>query len=76
MTQADWNKRGEREGGTLFTLTSVRRVGPFARLGVESVGRIPRNPNQAPWLYYASTTYYLMQLKGEWFVITTEGWIT
>jgi hypothetical protein len=76
MTLADWNKRGEREGGTLFTLTSVRRVGPFARLGVESAGRIPRNPNQAPWLYYASTTYYLMQLNGEWFVVTTEGWIT
>jgi hypothetical protein len=76
MTQAEWNKRGEREGGTLFTLTSVRRVGPFARLGVESAGRIPRNPDQAPWLYYASTTYYLMQLNGEWFVITSAGWIT
>lgn len=76
MTQAEWNKRGDREGGTLFTLTSVRRVGPFARLGVASAGRIPRNPEQAPWLYYASTTYYLMQVNGEWFVVSSSGWIT
>jgi len=76
ITQAEWNKRSDREGGTLFTLTSVSRVGPFARLGVDSFGRIPRQPNQAPWLYYAHTTYYLMQLDGEWVVVTMDGWIT
>lgn len=76
ITSADWKKRSEREGGTLFTLTSVVRVGPFARLGVESSGRIARAANQAPWLYYASTTYYLMQLDGEWVLVTMEGWIT
>jgi hypothetical protein len=76
ITQADWNKRSDREGGTLFTLTSVARVGPFARLGVDSFGRIPRQPNQAPWLYYAHTTYYLMELDGEWVMVGMDGWIT
>lgn len=76
ITRADWDKRSDREGGTLFTLTPVARVGPFVRLRVESSGRIPRAANQAPWLYYASTTYYLMQLEGEWVLVTMEGWIT
>ena len=76
ITRAEWDRRSDREGGTLFTLSSVSRVGPFARLGVDSFGRIPRQPNQAPWLYYAHTTYYLMQLDGEWVMVTMDGWIT
>jgi hypothetical protein len=76
ITAAEWSQRSDREGGTLFTLTSVARVGPFARLGVESAGRIARKPDQAPWLYYASTTYYLMELDGEWLLVTSEAWIT
>jgi hypothetical protein len=76
ITKADWDKRSDRDGGTLFTLTSVSRVGPFARLGVDSFGRIPRQPTQAPWLYYAHTTYYLMDLDGEWVMVTMERWIT
>ena len=76
ITQAEWDKRSDREGGTLFALTSVSRVGPFARLGVDSFGRIPRQRSQAPWLYYAHTTYYLMELDGEWVMVTMDGWIT
>jgi len=76
ITRAEWDRRSDREGGTLFTLTSVSRLGPFARLGVDSFGRIPRQPNQAPWLYFAQTTYYLMQFQGEWVLVTMERWIT
>jgi hypothetical protein len=76
ITGEEWKKRSERTGGTLFTLSSVSRVGPFARLGVESSGRVERRPEQAPWLYYASTIYYLMELNGEWVIVDMGGWIT
>lgn len=76
ITAAEWKARSERTGGTLFTLTSVRRVGPFARLGLESSGRLARRGDQAPWLYYGGTTYYLMQLGNEWVIVGTSGWVT
>jgi len=76
ITDEDWKKRSLRTGGTLFTLTSVTRVGPFARLGVESSGRVERRPEQAPWLYYASTTYFLMELDGEWVIVEMWSSIT
>ena len=71
-----WERRSERVGGTLFTLTSVARVGPFARLGIESAGRVDRRADQAPWLYFAGTTYYLMELDGEWVIVGMSSWIT
>ena len=76
ITSAEWANRSERTGGTLFTLTSVARVGPFARLGIESAGRLDRRADQAPWLYYGGTTYYLMELDGEWVLVTAMSWIT
>jgi hypothetical protein len=76
ITAAEWKARSDRTGGTLFTLTSVRRLGEFVRLGVSSSGRVARRADQAPWLYYASTTYYLMRLRGEWVIVGADGWIT
>jgi hypothetical protein len=75
-TAAEWKARSERAAGTLFTLMPVRRAGPFVRLGLESAGRASRRDDQAPWLYYASTTYYLMQLDGQWVIVGAGGWIT
>jgi hypothetical protein len=68
----------ERTGmsARLITLGGVERVGPFARLTIQSSGRVPRSSDQAPWLYYASTTYYLMQLDGEWVIVDIDAWIT
>ena len=71
-----WKRQADRTGGTVFTLTSVARVGPFARLGIQSSGRVPRRPDQAPWLYFAGTTYYLMELDGEWVIVNVSSWIT
>jgi hypothetical protein len=76
ISAAEWSARSQRAGGTLFTLAPVRRAGPFVRLGVESAGGVARRADQAPWLYYASTTYYLMRLGAEWVIVGTSGWIT
>ena len=45
-------------------------------LGIQSSGRVPRRPDQAPWLYFAGTTYYLMELDGEWVIVNVSSWIT
>jgi len=45
-------------------------------LGIQSSGRVPRRPDQAPWLYFAGTTYYLMELDGEWLIVNVSSWIT
>ena len=49
---------------------------PCIPLGVESSGRVERRPDQASWLYYASTMYYLMALDGEWVIVGMDGMIT
>jgi len=45
-------------------------------LGIQSSGRVPHRPDQAPWLYYAGTTYYLMELDSEWLIVNVSSWIT
>ena len=45
-------------------------------LGIQSSGRVPRRPDQAPWLYFAGATYYLMELDGEWLIVNGSSWIT
>ena len=76
VTTQEWNARSERTGGTLFVISSVAQVGRFARLRIDSEGRVARRPDQAPWFYFASTTYYLMQLRGEWVIVGMERMIT
>ena len=76
ITGDDWTRRSEREGGTLFVLSGVDRIGPFVRLRIDSRGRLPRRPDQTPWLYAAGTTYYLMQVNGDWVIVGVRSWIT
>ena len=76
VTAKEWAARDIRAGGTLFTVTGPERVGPFARIRVESSGRVARAADQPPWLYYASTTYYLMELGDEWVIVGVESWVT
>jgi hypothetical protein len=45
-------------------------------LGIQSSSRVPRRPDQAPWLYFAGATYYLMELDGEWLIVNGSSWIT
>ncbi|MFL5614803.1 MAG: hypothetical protein ACJ796_14165 [Gemmatimonadaceae bacterium] len=76
ISAKDWEAQDVHVGGTLFVLSGVARVGPFARIAIKSEGRVARPKEQAPWLYYAETTYYLMQLGSEWVIVGMDSWIT
>ena len=58
-----------------FSAVSAVSAAPrFARN--QCAGRVPGRPDQARWLYFAGTTYYLMELDGEWVIVNVSSWIT
>jgi hypothetical protein len=76
VTSAEWRDRPLTDAGVLYTLSGVRHVGPFVVVGVTSQERMARRPGEAPQLFAAGTTYYLMQLNGEWVIVSTDMWVT
>ena len=76
ITADEWARQPPTQGGVLYTLWSVKRVGPFVLVGVGTSERIARNPADSPQLYAAGVQYYLMQHNGEWVVVLANEWVT
>jgi hypothetical protein len=76
VTSAEWRDRPLTDAGVLYTLSGVRQVGPFVVVGVTSQERIARRQGEAPQLFAAGTTYYLMELNGEWVIVSADMWVT
>ena len=38
--------------------------------------RVERDPDAAPRHYASMTRYYLMELDGEWVIVSVEAWVT
>ena len=76
VTAAEWRERPLTDAGVLYTLTGVRRVGPFVVVGVTTQERMARRQGEAPQLFAAGTMYYLMELNGEWVVVSVDSWVT
>ena len=76
ISRSEWDAMPVRSEGMLYTLSPVWRVGPFAHVVVSYAGRVSRAPEQGPHLYYGGRQYYLMELNGEWVVVSRGEWIT
>ena len=76
VTSAQWRDRPLTDAGVLYTLSGVRQVGPFVVVGVSSQERMARRQGEAPQLFAAGTTYYLIELNGEWVVVSADAWVT
>lgn len=76
LTMDEWDRRPLTDAGVLYTLSSVRRAGPFVLVGVRASERVARNPGDAPRAYAAQVRYYLMDVGGEWVVVASDGWVT
>ena len=76
VTAAEWRDRPLTEAGVLYTLSNVRRAGPFVFLGVNASERIARRQGEAPQLYAAATHYYLMEFGGDWVIVAVDAWVT
>lgn len=72
----EWRRMDERQGATLLTLSSVERVGPFVRVRAHVSGRLARQPNEVPRLFYGGTDYYLLSTGDGWRIVETSMWIT
>jgi hypothetical protein len=72
----EWSARPLHEGGVLYTPSRVRRAGPFVVLSVTASERVERDPDAAPRHYASMTRYYLMDLDGEWVIVSVEAWVT
>ena len=76
ISRSEWDAMPVRAEGMLYTLSTVWRVGPFAHVTINYAGRVGRTPEQGPHLYYGGRSYYLMELDGEWVVVSRSEWIT
>jgi hypothetical protein len=76
VTSAEWRDRPLTDAGVLYSLSGVRQVGRFVVVGVRSDERMARRQGEAPHLFAAGTTYYLMELNGEWVVVSSDSWVT
>lgn len=76
ISKLEWNRREPREGGTFYSPQQVTTWGRFARVELTLSERISRPAAAGPEGYAAGTTYYLMELNGEWVLVGSEGWIT
>jgi hypothetical protein len=76
ISKSEWWTRDSRGGGTLYILSPVRAWGRFVQLNVETSERVSRAVDEAPQAYAAGSTYYLMELNGEWVVVSSNSWIT
>ena len=45
------------------------RVGPFVRVRVSTAGRLARQPNETPHLFYGDATYCLLATGDGWVIV-------
>jgi len=76
LTLREWKSQPLTEAGVLYEFTDVRRVGPFVRLGIDTMERTARRAGDAPRVYAAYVTYYLMEFNGEWVIVSWDSWVT
>ena len=76
ISKREWDQQDPRVGGVSYTVPRVLAWGRFARVEVTLSERVMRLAGAVPAQYAAGTTYYLMELNGEWVVVALESWIT
>jgi hypothetical protein len=72
----EWGRQSLTQAGVLYTLSDVRRVGPFVLVGITASERVARREGETPRLYAAGIHYYLMERNGEWVVVASDEWVT
>jgi hypothetical protein len=70
VTDAEWSALPLREAAELLTVRAPLQAGPFIRIGFELSGRAARAANQPPSAGASSTGYILLNLDGEWVIVT------
>jgi hypothetical protein len=72
----EWQALPERDAAMLLTVSGVERIGPFLRVRTHMSGRLARQPNETPHLFYSGTDDYLLAKDDGWVVVITSVWIT
>lgn len=76
ISPAQLRQRDPREARSFYTFGPVRAWGRFVGVEVNASGTLARSANESPHHYAWGSTYYLMELNGEWVVVEASGWIT
>jgi hypothetical protein len=72
----EWRRMPEGQPAELLTFSGVERVGPFVRVQEHVSGRLPRQPNETPRLFFSGTSYYLLATGDGWAIVDAGMWIT
>lgn len=76
IRREEWERRDSRAASVFYTFSPVSAWGPFARVTMRVSERLARPTGDAPAQYAAGTTFYLMELEGEWVIVARTSWIT
>jgi hypothetical protein len=76
VSSTEWGSQPPTQPGVLYTLSGVRRVGPFVLVGVSALERAARREGETPRVFAAGVRYFLMERAGEWVVVASDQWVT
>ena len=72
----DWRRMPERQAAELVTFSAVERIGPFVRVQQHVSGRLARQPNETPHLFFSGVSYQLLATGDGWVIVESGMWIT
>jgi hypothetical protein len=76
ISQSLWNERDVRSPSVFYRIEPIATWGHFARLQVTATQRYARKPDERPTVYASGSTYWLMNLDGEWVIVAESHWVT
>src|SRR5262245_44940559 len=69
ITSTEWAMHSPQVTARLVAPGEVSRIGPFARISIETVDVRVDRFDRSPTRYRKSTTYYLMENDGAWGIL-------
>lgn len=76
VTAEEWDNEPLRSGGSLLSIDVWADGADFATVTMGTAGRLARSSDEAPHLYFSSSTWRLVRIDGRWYVLGTSYWIT
>jgi hypothetical protein len=76
VTAEEWDREPIRSAGSLLSIHVWTDGGDFASVTMGTAGRLAQASDEAPHRFASSSTWHLVRIDGQWYVLSTSYWIT
>jgi hypothetical protein len=76
ITRAQWTARGMQHAGSLSRFTIEGAMGPFVAVKIDVSGLASRKEDETPYGWVSGSSFLLLEVTGQWYVVTGDRWIT